>query len=220
MRPVLREGDYHRQALVADKSLSHHFQLFLLTRIIVMQGDLIDHHFNSSEKRLASGSSASKAQNGSKTAALLPGIACPRSTAERWASYVLGACKSARDPRTIGIWAREVAVSYTTLCESCRLIGIQPRYARDFTRILRIILISAFDFSKCFSEWTVSPCSLAGLLDIGDKRTLDSILQKAGFGAQTANCGHVSVAYFLDNQRFIARENPGLNVIREVVAAA
>jgi CRP-like cAMP-binding protein len=41
------------QALDAHKSLSHAFQTFLLTRCVVMQADLIDHLFNSSEKRLA-----------------------------------------------------------------------------------------------------------------------------------------------------------------------
>ena len=41
------------QALDADKSLAHFFQSFLLRRCTVMQADLIDHLFNSSEKRLA-----------------------------------------------------------------------------------------------------------------------------------------------------------------------
>jgi CRP/FNR family transcriptional regulator, cyclic AMP receptor protein len=41
------------QALDADKSLGHVFQSFLLTRCVLMQADLIDHLFNSSEKRLA-----------------------------------------------------------------------------------------------------------------------------------------------------------------------
>jgi len=41
------------QALDARKSLAGVFQSFLLTRCTVMQADLIDHLFNSSEKRLA-----------------------------------------------------------------------------------------------------------------------------------------------------------------------
>ncbi|HEV3039534.1 MAG TPA: Crp/Fnr family transcriptional regulator [Candidatus Angelobacter sp.] len=41
------------QALAEDKSLGHMFQSFLLTRCVLMQADLIDHLFNSSEKRLA-----------------------------------------------------------------------------------------------------------------------------------------------------------------------
>lgn len=42
-----------KQSLDADKSLASLFQSFLLTRCRLMQADLIDHLFNSSEKRLA-----------------------------------------------------------------------------------------------------------------------------------------------------------------------
>lgn len=41
------------QALDADKSLARLFQSFLLNRCMLMRADLIDHLFNSSEKRLA-----------------------------------------------------------------------------------------------------------------------------------------------------------------------
>jgi CRP/FNR family cyclic AMP-dependent transcriptional regulator len=41
------------QALDADKSLVRVFQSFLLNRCVLMQADLIDHLFNSSERRLA-----------------------------------------------------------------------------------------------------------------------------------------------------------------------
>jgi CRP-like cAMP-binding protein len=41
------------RALDADKSLARFFQSFLLSRCMLMQADLIDHLFNSSEKRLA-----------------------------------------------------------------------------------------------------------------------------------------------------------------------
>ena len=47
------EGQEMLQALSADMSLAHVFQSFLLTRCMLMQADLIDHLFNSSEKRLA-----------------------------------------------------------------------------------------------------------------------------------------------------------------------
>ena len=39
----------------------------------------------------------------------------------------------------------QVAVSYTSLCETCRLIGVQLRQARDFTRVLRAIARSSLD---------------------------------------------------------------------------
>lgn len=152
-------------------------------------------------------STARAVQSENQTVLIVPEIVDPTSMAERWASYVLGACKSDRDPRTLAIWARQVGVSYTTLCESCRLIDVQPRHARDFTRVLRIILMPEFDFRR-----------LGSFLDISDNRTLDSILQTAGFGHHATMTNHVSVASFLESQQFIARENPGLVIIREVFA--
>jgi CRP/FNR family transcriptional regulator, cyclic AMP receptor protein len=51
---ILRIGSKEMvQALEADKSFARLFQTFLLTRCTQMQASLIDHLFNSSEKRLA-----------------------------------------------------------------------------------------------------------------------------------------------------------------------
>ncbi len=153
--------------------------------------------------------SARGLDSGSQTLSVLPEIARPTSVAERWASYVLGACKSERDPRTLGIWAHQVAVSYATLCESCRLIDVQPRHARDFARVLRIMVMPSFD-SRQFATF----------LDISDRRTLDSILRRAGFGQDATFSRHVSVVSFLDTQQFVARENTGLRIIRDAFASA
>ena len=137
----------------------------------------------------------------------IPQISNPSSSAERWASYVLGACKSEKDPRTLAIWAREVAVSYTSLCESCRLIGIQPRQARDFSRVLRLLI-----------RRSLQPYELASLLDISDRRTLDSIFQNAGLPHKKFITGPVSMLAFLNNQRFIPHENIGLKIIRDILS--
>jgi hypothetical protein len=133
-------------------------------------------------------------------------VSAPASSAERWVHYVLGACRSEKDPRTIAIWAREIAVSYTTLCESCRLMRIQPRQARDFARFLRIILMPSFD-----------PSQLSTFIDISDRRTLDSLLRKAGLETDAGPSNRISVFDFLDNQHFIPMHNPGLNVLRELL---
>jgi hypothetical protein len=135
----------------------------------------------------------------------LPEINHPTSSAQRWASYVLKACKSPEDPKTIGMWARQAAVSYTTLCESCRLIDVRPRQARDFVRVLRLVSMPALD-----------PGQLASFLDISDRRTLDSIVENAGFRDYAIGSQPISVIYFLDNQRFISHENAGLKLIREL----
>jgi hypothetical protein len=148
---------------------------------------------------------ARRLQHGRETLSALPEIVRPTTVAERWASYVLGACRSDRDPRTIGIWARQVAVSYTTLCESCRLIEVQPRQARDFARVLRLVVMPSFDSRH-----------LATFLDISDRRTLNSILRKAGFKHSTKFSQHVSVTSFLDHQQFIPSENAGLRKLRDI----
>lgn len=139
----------------------------------------------------------------------IPQIENPTSSPEKWANYVLKACRSENDLRTLGMWAREVAVSYTTLCESCRLIGIQPRHARDFTRILRVILRASCD-----------PHQVADFLDISDRRTLYGILESAGFSQHQMVSGRISMLSFLNNQRFIPGDNTGVRVIREVLVTS
>lgn len=136
----------------------------------------------------------------------IPQIAQPTSTAERWADFVLRGCKSEKDLKTLGMWAHQVAVSYTTLCEVCRLIGVQPRHARDFTRVLRAVMRPSFDFRQ-----------LASFLDISDRRTLEPLLQTAGFDTLVSQ--PVSAMSFLDNQQFINSENAGLRVIREILVS-
>jgi hypothetical protein len=145
-------------------------------------------------------------QRARQAASAIPQIAQPTSAAERWANYVLGACKSTRDPRTLSIWAHQIGVSYTMLCESCRLVDVQPRHARDLARVLRVIMMPSF---RCRQ--------LATFLDISDRRTLNSILQKAGIREDSAFSQQASIAAFLDNQQFIAPDNPGIRIIREVL---
>ena len=135
----------------------------------------------------------------------VPEITNPTSAAQRWATYVLRACKATEDPRTLAKWARQAAVSYTTLCESCRLIDVRPRHARDFMRVLRLVIMPSFE-----------PGQLASFLDISDRRTLETIVQNAGFEHPAILSGPLSVAAFLDHQRFIGSENAGLRVIRDV----
>ena len=48
----------------------------------------------------------------------------PRSISERWALYVSKACEADGDLRTLGAWAAFVGLSYSSLCESCRLVGV------------------------------------------------------------------------------------------------
>jgi CheY-like chemotaxis protein len=120
----------------------------------------------------------------------------PGSSAHRWAMYVVKAYQADGDVRTLEDWARCAGVSYSTLCESCRLIGIQPQAARDFTRALRAIIKSG-----------VYHCNPSVLLNVSDRRTLKVLLERAG---PFFRCGEtISILQFIRHQRFVPASNEG-----------
>ena len=141
------------------------------------------------------------------TATPRPASVHPRSAAQRWALHVLKMCESDGDLRTIEDWASFVGVSYTSLCESCRLLGIRPHDARDLSRMLRAVLKSATD--RCRPE---------AVLDISDRRTLIGLLARAGLAG--APPGTISAEEFLDRQRFVPPDNEGLHALRSMVASS
>jgi hypothetical protein len=132
-------------------------------------------------------------------------MAAPRSAAERWARLVLKACESDGDLRTLADWARCAGLSYSSLSESCRLVGIPPHDARDFARMLRAVLKSARD-----------RCQLEIALDVRDRRTLNNLLARAGLELGLP-IGSISVEQFLRVQRLVASDNEGLKVLRQLL---
>jgi len=129
----------------------------------------------------------------------------PRSAAERWAVHVLKACESDGDLKTVGDWARCVGVCASSLGESCHLLGIQPRDARDFARVLRALIKSR-----------IHDCDPEVLLDVSDRRTLTTLLQRGGVVTRTFS-GALSVDQFLRTQRFISGDNEGLSILRTLL---
>lgn len=126
-----------------------------------------------------------------------PAAEPPRSAAERWAAHVFRACESEGDLRTLAEWARFAGVSYSSLRESCRLLGIRPRDARDLARVLRALVRS-----------THGAEDVAALLDARDERTLASLLSRASLHRSSKRTA--SVADFLESQEFVDRHNRGL----------
>ncbi len=124
----------------------------------------------------------------------------PGSAAERWALHVLKACESARDLKTIEDWAAYIGVSYSSLRESCHVLGISARDARDFMRVLRAVL-------KCRRH----RCSPEVLLDVSDGRTLEKLLRQAGLSSDSVDTA--TPHRFLRDQHFISRENAGLRIL-------
>jgi CheY-like chemotaxis protein len=123
------------------------------------------------------------------------------SAAERWADYVLKGCASVNDPRTLKDWGRSAFASRSTLIDSCYLVGVQPRDARDFTRLLRVLARS--QDSRCHPK---------ALLAVSDRRTLKALVQRAGLGSRS-HLATMSVRQFLTTQRLIAADNEGLKVL-------
>ena len=136
---------------------------------------------------------------------LMPDGTRPRSAAERWAGHVLKACESEGDLKTVGDWATCAGVSTSSLCESCHLLGIQPRDARDFARVLRALIKSS-----------IHHCEPEVLLDVSDRRTLTTLLQRGGIVTRTPS-GALSVGEFLRTQRFISGDNEGLSILRTLL---
>jgi ActR/RegA family two-component response regulator len=120
------------------------------------------------------------------------------SVAERWARFVMQAFDSEHDLKTLSQWARLSGVSYSTLCETCRLVGIRPQAARDFARLLRAVAKARF-----------YGCSPSMVLDVCDHRTLISLLQRGGLDDDAAQ----STVGFIERQRLVAAGNPALQTL-------
>ena len=158
--------------------------------------ELTTGHANASQTAKSGGSRTTSNAAGIETSPY--SLTKPRSASERWAAHVLRACDSDRDLKTIDDWASFIGLSRSSLCESCRVLGIRPHDARDFARILRFVLKARVD-----------QASLAAFLDISDRRTLRTLLDRAGLHVGTGS-RIVSVEDFFKRQKFIASNNEGL----------
>jgi DNA-binding response OmpR family regulator len=124
----------------------------------------------------------------------------PGSAAERWALHVLKAAESPKDLKTIEDWAECVGVSYTSLRESCHVLGIPAREARDLMRVLRAVIKSRRHH-----------CSPEVLLDVSDGRTLEKLLRQAGLTGEAAH--RATPHQFLRDQHFVPRDNAGVRIL-------
>jgi ActR/RegA family two-component response regulator len=132
-------------------------------------------------------------------------ITLPGSIADRWARHVLKACESERDLKTLQLWATYAGVSYTSLRESCGLVGIQPHDARDLTRVLRAVIQA--DRHRCSPDM---------FLDVSDRRTIEALFERAGLDASSRR-SPVSVERFLAAQHFVVGHNAALRVLRRLL---
>jgi hypothetical protein len=106
------------------------------------------------------------------------------------------------DFKTLEEWAHHIAVSYSTLCETCRLLGIRPLDARDFARVLNALRAAI-----------VHRCAPEVLLNVSDRRVLRTLSIKAGVDLEI-RAATTSLHEFLANQRFIPAGSEALRLIR------
>jgi ActR/RegA family two-component response regulator len=125
--------------------------------------------------------------------------------AERWTRYVLKACESDADLKTLSDWARCVGVSYSTLRETCSLLGMRPHDARDLTRLLRAIV-----------QASMYQCRPEVLLDVSDRRTLANLMQRAGTTAVSPKTP-VSLEQFFESQVFVEGDSEAIRLLRLLV---
>lgn len=125
-----------------------------------------------------------------------------RSTAERWAMFVLKAIDAPDDPKTLDDWARAVNVSRSVLSQCCRLVHVPAHDARDFARTLRALCRSG-------DVWRPE-----AVMDVADIRTLRKLLGRAGL----TDVSHVpALEEFFQSQTWIPADNPGLTALRALL---
>ena len=128
----------------------------------------------------------------------------PRSVAERWATFVAQALDAPGDLKTLRHWATFVGVSYSSLCETCRLLDIRPQAARDFSRMLKALI-----------ESERHGCPPEALLDVSDRRTIATMFERAGLARGSSS--RVSLDEFLRRQQFVPAGNEALVALRTLL---
>ena len=96
-------------------------------------------------------------------------------------------------------------LSYSSLCEVCRLVGVRPLDARDFTRVLRAV-----------AQSLIHECRVEELFDISDRRTLRALMARAGI-AIDGRAERTSIEQYLASQRFLPSNHAGLAVLRAIL---
>jgi hypothetical protein len=127
-----------------------------------------------------------------------------RSVVTRWVLFVLKAATASDDVETISRWCRHVGVGQTSLRESCYLVGVSPQDAKDFARVLRVVLSDPTE------------CPVISLLNIADRRSLSRLWQRVGIRIDDQS-PRPTVSEFLTHQRLIPSSNSGLRLIRELL---
>lgn len=112
----------------------------------------------------------------------------------RWAQLVVNTVCCPSDPRTLTSWSDYFGISEGTLRARCRAAGVAAIAARDFSRLLRVVVRS----QRNDPRWDP-----AAYLEAGDPRTIRRLLVGGGLADWPDGAAAPSVDCFLDRQRFV-----------------
>ena len=151
--------------------------------------------------------SSSSDRSSEQAAASLSGssgeVAKGRSAAVRWARFVMGAPEARGDMPTLAEWARQVGVSSATLRDACRVVRLSAHDSRDLARAIRALI-----------NGRLEGCAPDLLLDIHDVRTLQTFVERAGFGSRS---GAMSLTALLDSQTFVPIDHQAVKELRRLL---
>lgn len=115
-----------------------------------------------------------------------------RYATERFVEIVWRGVHSAEDPRTIPLWAQISGTSRSPLSTLCKMLGVSPRGARDFTRLFRALVMAGGDAKE-----------LHEILNVSAPTTLDELFARAGLESSDT----LTPLEFLERQRLVRNEH-------------
>ena len=112
----------------------------------------------------------------------------------RWGRLVADTVRCRDDPRTVGTWSAYFGISESTLRARCRAVGVAAIAARDFSRVLRVVVRS----QGADGRWDP-----AAHLETADPRTIRRLLFTAGLADWPDGEAAPLVECFFCRQRFV-----------------
>ena len=112
----------------------------------------------------------------------------------RWARLVVRNVSCPTDPRTLTLWSRHAGVSESTLRARCTASRVGTVAARDFSRLLRVVVRS----HRGTLGWDP-----AGHLEALDPRTIRRLLLRAGLADWPLGTSPPLIEQFLHRQQLV-----------------
>lgn len=127
----------------------------------------------------------------------------------RWARLVVHNVSCPTDPRTLRVWSEHAGVSPGTLRSRCAASNVPVTAARDFSRLLRLVVRS----QQGERRWDPQRH-----LEARDPRTIRRLLLAAGLADWAQGAPPPSIDHFLAHQRLV--HDRAVAAVRETLRSA